>query len=270
MEKRIIALPLILSMLLSFAACGQKTAAPEKPASAQNETSAAETAAQPATADEWRALYRQELQQLLDGGEQIVGAWVYDVDGDGVPLVALSTVRAIYSMPQLLLNYKAGSLIKKDDIEMDGTGGAVKSEALFCEGTDYLIDRIQGASPGLWSTNRTTLFDISLQDKAYTQADSFSVDTTEMEEEAMRVYERDPDAVDAAGYAKKIADETDSWIREHCADRQILNYADEMTSFITDGYIGKNPEQMRAAVGYLEHALGIDLELDESLYAAEE
>ena len=74
---------------------------------------------------DWKEQYGNYIQSVLDNGTLITGAWIYDMDDDGVPMVALSTSQADHRIPNIIINYKEGKLIVKDDIKSAGTGGAV-------------------------------------------------------------------------------------------------------------------------------------------------
>ena len=275
--KRWIAFLMAAVLLFSLCACGMKRPGTPYVSPGGNTTTTKEAQPEPDypdanepeetdAADAWKAQYQQALQNLLDAGTPISGAWVYDVDGDGIPLVALSiTQYAVHPMPEYLLNYKNGQLIVKDDIELGGTGGSINNRALFVSGTDYLITRMQGMTVGTFLDNETTVFAPSAQGDTYTAVETFSVDTTQIEEEANARFENDPSA-DASDFIARIAEETDQRIAKYAPDGKFYDYADEMTEFVDfddEDFV----RQMRSAVGYLEHALGITLTLDESLYA---
>lgn len=270
--RRWIAFLMTSVLLFTLCACGSKQNGSEDSSptdSAKEITEAASTQAdsnETVESDAWKAQYQQALQNLLDKGMPISGAWVYDVDADGIPSVALSVTKyALHPLPEYLLNYKNGHLIEKDDIELDGTGGSINNQALFGNGTDNLIVRVQGMTSGTWADNNTKVFTVSPQGDAYVTVEEFSIDTTEMEEEGERRYAADPN-VDVSDFIARITEETDQRVAKYAPDGKFYDYAEEMTWFsnLEDDDTAK---QMRDAVAYLEDALGITLTLDESLYA---
>lgn len=261
--KRWITFLMTIALLFTLCACGSDhSGAAETANEAQSEPQTQDAE----KSDAWREAYRQQLQCLLDEGTPISGAWVYDVDGDGVPSVALSlTQYAVHPMPEYILNSKNGRLIIKDDVELGGTGGSINNQALFASGTDYLILREQGMTVGTFLGNNTAVWTVSPQTGEYTAVEEFSVDTTQIEQEADGRFKTDPSA-SVSDLIDRITEESDQRIAQYAPDGKFFNYADEMTWFadLDENDIGT---QMQKAVMYFKDELGITLQVDETVYA---
>lgn len=114
---------------------------------------------------EWKTQYETLLQQMIDEGYTLNSVWIGDVDGDGVPMIALSDRYVAYKTPDIIINYKDGRLVVKDDLvaehDVANSGTSTITKAWFCEGTNQLALRSLGNTTGLFHLNSQTIFDIS-------------------------------------------------------------------------------------------------------------
>lgn len=220
---------------------------------------------------DWKSQYCSYIQSALDNGTLITGAWIYDVDGDGVPMVALSTSQATHRIPNIVINYKDGQLIVKDDIKTIGTGGAVLQKALFREGTNSFVVTMQGMTEGTWANADIEIYEISNKGYTYSQEYRSEIYTYDLEGEFETNNLHSIDDVNK--YISAVTDRINDDIEKYYGENnKLLNYNDYMTVFdITfDGFQSRDKAvQMRVPVSYLEKELGIKLSINEDNYSQE-
>lgn len=216
----------------------------------------------------WNTQYQEYLQVLLDKGTLITGAWIYDVDGDGIPMVALSTSQAAHRIPNIIINFKNNHFVVKNDIVTAGTGNAVKQEAFFCLGTDSFAISLQGMTSGTWTQAELDIYDLSSNEYVYSLENHMDLYTYDLEETAKATVMHDEISL----YTKTVTERLESELKEYFGqEKTLINYNDNLTVFdITfDGNQSRDYYiQMNAPVAFLEKNLGISLSLNKENYEA--
>ena len=209
---------------------------------------------------DWKNQYEEILQKMIDDGYQITAAWVEDVDGDGVPMVALSTNSAVYRIPNIILNYEDGKAVVKDDIVNSGSGWSVVDEVWFCEKTDYVIFRYYGNTTGTLTTNRQTIYNISEFGTYSVCLDNEIFLPGEYEEEISAFHNAGNSSFDLEKYQNYFVEEMDKDARELIGDDAVfVNYAYVMREFYDYSDNVEYETVVPSVVAYLNGHLGTDL-----------
>lgn len=132
--KKIISLVLVFILVFMFTACGN--------------TGNDETQNQ-----NWQNEYAAILQRYINGGELFGGVYVADIDGDGIPTVALSTSPYVFKTPDIIITCVEGHAIVHTLNEEADSGDAVTTEIYFVNGTHDFVVRSIGNTTGTFTAN---------------------------------------------------------------------------------------------------------------------
>ncbi len=211
---------------------------------------------------DWKAQYEKTLQQIIDQGYWINAIWVNDVDGDGIPMVALSTNNAAFKIPNIVLNYKNGKTVVKNDIVNSGSGWSVIDEVWFCKGTDYLIFRTYGNTTGTFTTNQQTIFDISDFGTYSVVAEDEIILPYEYELELEDLYVSTGGNFDFSKYQNYIKEELNQSAYITLGnDVSLVNFAEVMKDFGIFDSEEHSGIVIQSAIDYLNEQLGTNLSI---------
>ena len=262
--KRIIALLISLTVLLSFSSCGKSEPEPPEETSQAEKSEYVHSYVSSAETDEtgWKELYENAIQEFIDDDYCFNGVYIEDIDGDGVPMVALSCNYAVFRIPNIILNIKDGKIAVIDDIFNSGSGWSVIDEVLFCRGTDYVVSRFRGNTYGTFTSNRQIIYDIS-DSGTYTIVREDEIELpSEYEKEIEELHGSDSN-YNFSKYQLYIESRMDSILKDEFGENaEIISFADKMTDLIEY----RNDQQdnfdvvTRATVDYINSYLGTSIE----------
>lgn len=270
--KKIISVLAVFAMLLSASACGNYEITFVKNSGETNTVSdfVDETESEETTSEiteeseypEWKVQYEKALQQIIDSSYCINAVCVNDNDGDGVPEIALSTQNAAFRIPNIIIDFKDGEMVVKDDIENSGSGWSVVDEVWFCEGEDYVIVRYYGNTTGTFSTNKQTVYGVSDFGAYSVVAEDEIILPPELEKEFEDLYVSEGGDVDITKFQNYIKDELDKSLYNSVGEDAVLvNYADVMKDFGLPESEEQAYDITASAVEYLNEQLGFETPL---------
>ncbi len=132
--KKIVSLIIVFALIFVFAACDNSTGA-------NGDT------------QKWQKKYAETLQRYINGGDLFGGVYVADIDGDGIPTVALSTSPYVLKSPDIVITYVEGNVIVYEQNEETDSGNAVTTELYFIKGTHDFVFRSIGNTTGTFTAN---------------------------------------------------------------------------------------------------------------------
>ncbi len=203
---------------------------------------------------EWKKQYSEKLQEIIDGDYLINAVYINDVNGDGIPVVAISTNYANHRIPSVIFDYKDGKLVAKYDIDNLSSGDSVIDKVYFCKGSDSFVYRSYGNTQGTVASNAQEIYNISDFGSYTVQSKNEVALSPELEAKSASLQ----DNGDLTEYQEYIISEQDKKLEEHFGkDLQLIDYSLAMQDF-------GQPDSARndkAIVAYLNTKLGLSLKL---------
>lgn len=213
---------------------------------------------------DWRTAYSEYLQGLIDGGVMLVDAWVKDVDGDGIPLVAVSTMTTGFAMPHIIINFKNGKLVEGGIDNEAGSGWSILDRALFVKGTDYIVSSHVGNTTGTLTYNNLVIYEPG-ENGEYKAIYNYETELPKEYEDELRVlYETYDSDFDFSKFQNYFIDAHDTFIRQKLGDDvEFYNYADVKVNFgdSMSAYGDESAAKVTTtkAIEYFNQELGIEL-----------
>ncbi len=217
---------------------------------------------------EWRPEYEKLLQKLIENKNPINAVYIGDLNGDEIPVVALSTDYPAHKIANTVIAFANGRVVKLG-LATDNYGNSCYDEVLFCEGTSYVIYRTIGVTTGTLGTNSQQIYELAPagSDKDYVLLREDIIEfTAQQQEEIAALNEKSAD-FDTTEYVAYIKAEQDKIVDELSGGRELVNFAESAEDFGTYSDT-ETIDIVKPAVDYINEKLRFNLEVKDSWFPA--